>query len=69
MSAASAGIFLILAKMNDGNRAMVCFSKEQSEIGSGLEIGPVKKLLGMRDFTDCQHFFSQLETLDGRAGF
>ena len=46
MNAASAGIFLVLAKMNDGNRAIVCFSKEQSE--SGFEVGQVKKLLGMR---------------------
>lgn len=46
MSAASAGIFLVLAKMSDGNRIMVCFSKEESN--QGLEVGPVKKLLGMR---------------------
>ena len=37
MNAASAGIFLVLAKMNDGNRAIVCFSKEQSE--SEFEVG------------------------------
>ncbi|MGA2875242.1 MAG: acyl-CoA dehydrogenase family protein [Nitrososphaerales archaeon] len=46
MNAASAGIFLVLAKMNDGNRAIVCFSKEQSE--SEFEVGPIEKLLGMR---------------------
>jgi hypothetical protein len=46
MSAASAGIFLVLAKMKDGNKALVCFSKKDAT--SGLEVGPVMKLLGMR---------------------
>ena len=45
MSAVSAGIFLILTKMADGSRALVCFSKQD---GDGLRIGPAKKLLGMR---------------------
>ena len=48
MNAASAGVFLVLAKMSDGNRAIICFSKEHSGINSGFEVGPAKKLLGMR---------------------
>ena len=48
MSAASAGIFLILAKMKDGSKVLVCYSKENSEAMPGFQVGPVKKLMGMR---------------------
>ena len=46
MSATNAGVFLVLAKLSDGNKAIVCFSKE--DVASGFNSGPAKKLLGMR---------------------
>ena len=48
MNAASAGIFLVLAKMIDRSRAIICFSKENAGMDSGFEVGQAKKLLGMR---------------------
>jgi alkylation response protein AidB-like acyl-CoA dehydrogenase len=46
MSAASAGVFLVLAKKNDGGRVLVCFSIDDAK--GNVEVGPTKKLLGMR---------------------
>ncbi len=48
MNAFAAGIFLVLAKMNDGAKLLVCFSRDKLEETHGFEVGPVKKLLGMK---------------------
>ncbi len=46
MNADAAGIFLVLARANDGTGMLVCFDKE--EAGDSMEIGAPKKLMGMR---------------------
>ncbi|MDA4111104.1 MAG: acyl-CoA dehydrogenase family protein [Thaumarchaeota archaeon] len=46
LSADTAGVFLILAKMRDAGKTFFCFSKERES--SGFQIDAPKKLLGMR---------------------
>lgn len=57
MNATSAGVFLILAKMNDGSKALLCFSKEDAM--PRVVVGPSKKLLGMRASQTASISFNQ----------
>ncbi|MFI5420805.1 MAG: acyl-CoA dehydrogenase family protein, partial [Nitrososphaerales archaeon] len=47
-NADAAGVFLILAKMKDGSKSFVCFTKEQDEEIPGFVVSAPEKLLGMR---------------------
>jgi alkylation response protein AidB-like acyl-CoA dehydrogenase len=48
VNADRASIFLVLAKIKDGTRTLVCFSTDDFDVGSSLQVSEPKKLLGMR---------------------
>lgn len=61
MSAAIAGIFLIVASLENGDRAILCFSKDELAEPSDFSVGKERKLLGMRSSATARISFKKLK--------
>jgi alkylation response protein AidB-like acyl-CoA dehydrogenase len=60
MSAASAGIYLVLAETGDKRKVIVCFERDEAS-GDSFVVGSPKKLLGMRASDTTSVTFRDLE--------
>ncbi len=61
MSAAIAGIFLIVASLKDGNKAILCLSKDELGDPSHFLVAKERKLLGMRASATARISFKKLK--------
>ena len=61
MSAAIAGIFLIVASLGDGEKAILCFSKDELADRSHFSVDKERKLLGMRASATARISFKKLK--------